>query len=86
MAEPLWAVHSAWQLMTVVTYRSFWIRGRRTGLHTFMATSDQAATRARPTSGFLEEIDVDVRVHPEGIAQAAGLTRAFPPIFPLCRR
>ena len=49
--------------------------------YTVMATSDKASTRARPTGGFLEKINMDVRVHPEGIAQAAGLTPRIPSHF-----
>jgi hypothetical protein len=47
-----------------------------------MARSNEAETRAKPRSAFLDKVDMDIRVHPEGIAQAAGLTPRLSPLLP----
>ena len=42
--------------------------------YAIMASSDEAATRARPSRSFLDDVKADIDLHPVGILQAAGRT------------
>jgi uncharacterized membrane protein YfcA len=50
--------------------------------YAIMVTSNEAETRAKPRSAFLDKVDMDLHVHPEGIAQAAGLAPLLPFVTP----